>query len=228
MNEQLTLLKKFIAEGAEGVGEATADLIDDGGKAVTNAHREGQKQPSERSASPAEQKPTVSEQAVDNPAPTEEERTATDTVEVKPIPTPGTSPKNLADAIPNVSVPALPSFKKMPTPGGIGLLLLLILLILFAFKAAKGSNETRLQLLWDTVRGAASLSGEHALDGSSQTNSSDTGIASGASKWTKPNFSGGSAGGISKGATQWSDPTFGAPKVGGQTVQQGIAAGANR
>lgn len=86
-----------------------------------------------------------------------------DALTVGTKPEPASAPKSLWDSIPNVRVPSLPSLSQLPEPGGIGFLLFLILLILFSFQSVGTNGETRLQLLWATIRGSASLAGETSL-----------------------------------------------------------------
>lgn len=94
--------------------------------------------------------------AVDTSAVPEAKDKAGEAIQTTPKPKRTTAPKKVQEAVTSVNVPSLTS---LPEPGGIGFLLFLILFILFAFKTVGSNGETRLGLLWATIRGQATLGG---------------------------------------------------------------------
>lgn len=164
-NEARDLILKYIAEPVAGLAEEGEKLATKTVK--TSASKPAGQTPSAtpeatQSEAPAASAaiPTVTDDSVDTDALPADAANAPTVITTEPIPKEAEAPRTIMDAVKSITVPSLPSLSAMPTPGGIGLLLFMILLILFAFQSAGENGETRLQLLWNVIRGNASLAGE--------------------------------------------------------------------
>lgn len=146
------------------LAEDAANVVEAGEKVVTPKKAKSEKAsvPTvSSSATPAASQVTVNPGSL--PA-EDKQKKGPEVIQTAPVPQTTSAPNTLSDLWnKGITVPSLPSLSDLPEPGGIGMLLFLILLILFAFQSAGPNGETRLSLIWSTIRGSASLAGEQSL-----------------------------------------------------------------